>query len=187
MTTPGRQASGRAARPAYIAHFVIRTAKFQQTLDWYRRFFDTRDVFVSEQIAFITYDDEHHRIAIINDPSLKPFDDDRAGVDHIAFSMASLGDLLDTYERLKGEGIVPAFPINHGPTTSIYYVDPNGVKVEIQVDNSSLEDGPESFFRTSAFAANPIGVMFDPDVLLRKYREGADVNELLQQGSTEGG
>lgn len=184
MTTSDATPAVAKGKPAYMAHFVVRTSKYQETLDWYRTFFDAKDVFVSDELAFLTFDDEHHRIAIAYQPNLKEFTEDRAGVDHVAFSMASLGDLIAAYERLKEKGITPAFPINHGPTTSLYYVDPNGVKVEIQVDNSSLPEGPSSFFATQTFAENPIGVMFDPDVLARKYHEGADVNELLKQGST---
>ena len=172
------------SKPSYMAHFVVRTAKFEETLGWYRRFFDAEDVFVSEQLAFLTFDDEHHRIAIINNPDLKEFTEDIAGVDHVAFGMADLEDLIAAYERLKGLGIEPIFPINHGPTTSLYYADPNGIKVEIQVDNSSLPDGPASYFKSQDFADNPIGVMFDPEVLARKFHDGVDVNELLKQGST---
>lgn len=175
------------SKPSYMAHFVVRTAKYAETLDWYRKFFDADDVFVSDELAFLTFDDEHHRIAILNNPDLKEFTEDRAGVDHVAFGMASLGDLVAAYERLKGLGIQPIFPINHGPTTSLYYEDPNGIKVEMQIDNSSLPDGPASYFKTPDFAANPIGIPFDPDVLARKFHEGTDINELLKLGSTAEG
>lgn len=177
-------ASKAKAKPAYMAHFVVRTARYDETVSWYMRFFDAKTVHADGNLTFLTFDDEHHRVAIANVPDLKDFADDVAGVDHVAFSMADLSDLIASYERLKALGIVPAFPINHGPTTSLYYVDPNGVKVELQVDNTSLPNGPASFFGTSAFAENPIGVVFDPDVLAAKFHAGVDVNELLQQGST---
>lgn len=172
-------------KPSYIAHFVVRTNKYEETLDWYRRFFEAEDVFVSDELSFLTFDDEHHRIAIINQPDLQDFTEHTSGVDHVAFGMDSLGDLIAAYERLREIGIEPEVPINHGMTTSLYYADPNGVKIEMQVDNSSLPDGPQSYFKTEAFAQNPIGVMFDPEVLARKYHEGVDVDELLQLGSTD--
>ena len=42
---------------------------------------------------------------------------------------------LYTYARLKGDGIEPYWCINHGPTTSLYYKDPDGNQIELQVDN----------------------------------------------------
>lgn len=175
---------GGKVKPTYMAHFVVRTARYSETVAWYVNFFEGRVVHASENLTFITFDHEHHRVAIANVPDAKDFAADIAGIDHVAFSMASLSDLIAIYERLKALGIVPDFPINHGVTTSLYYTDPNGVKIELQVDNTSLPDGPASFFETRAFAENPIGVSFDPDVLADKFHAGVDVNELLQQGST---
>ena len=57
------------------------------------------------------------------------------GLEHVAFTYASLGDLLDTYERLRELGITPYWSINHGPTTSLYYRDPDGNGIELQIDS----------------------------------------------------
>ncbi len=35
---------------------------------------------------------------------------------------------------------------------------------------------------SEAFAKNPIGVGFDPDVLVKRYENGDPVEELLKQG-----
>ena len=79
---------------------------------------------------------------------------------------------MHTYERLKGEGITPVWTINHGPTTSLYYQDPNGHRVELQIDNFETTEALNAWFRTPAFAENPIGVEFDPEVLVARHREG---------------
>jgi len=47
------------------------------------------------------------------------------GVNHVAYTYANLGDLLDTYARLKQLGITPYWPIHHGVTLSFYYQDPD--------------------------------------------------------------
>ena len=41
-----------------------------------------------------------------------------------------MDDLLDTYVRLKADGIVPHACLDHGMTMSFYYVDPDGNSVE---------------------------------------------------------
>src|SRR3546814_2857729 len=87
-------------------------------------------------IAFITYDEEHHRLAIGYVPDLRDRDQGVAGVDHFAFAFGSLGDLLANYIRLKNIGILPYWCINHGPTTSLYYRDLDGNQIETQVDRS---------------------------------------------------
>src|SRR3546814_1987062 len=92
--------------------------------------------------------------------------------DLCAFTYATLADLMATYERLRDKGIRPVFPINHGPTTSMYYADPDGNQIELQVDNYDKIEDATAFFYSEAFAENPVGVEFDPDELLRRLRAG---------------
>ncbi len=173
---------GSSPRPAYMAHFVIRTLNLEKSVGWYQSFFDARIVFANEMVTFLSFDDEHHRIAIGQVPGLEPHAEKGAGVDHIAFSYRDLGDLVLTYDRLKLLGIIPYWAINHGPTTSLYYRDPDGVQIEIQTDNIAAAGGAASVFHTDVFARNPIGVEFDPDALSEMYHAGRDPLELLQQG-----
>jgi catechol 2,3-dioxygenase-like lactoylglutathione lyase family enzyme len=169
--------------PAKLAHVVIRARHFAETLAWYRKVFHMRTSFEAPVIAFLTYDEEHHRIAILNTPHLPPPDRLQAGIDHFAFTYASLPDLLNNYERLKGEGILPFWCINHGPTTSMYYRDPEGNQMEFQVDNYPTLAEATAYFHSDAFAANPIGVDYDPDALLGKLRDGVPLAELLRPGA----
>jgi hypothetical protein len=79
-------------------------------------------VFGNEKIAFLTYDDEHHRIALIGSEDLV----DRArspsvGFYHAAFTYEGLPQLLQNYVRLKAVGIIPYRTMVHGPTVSMYY------------------------------------------------------------------
>ncbi|MCK9282705.1 MAG: VOC family protein [Rhodocyclaceae bacterium] len=170
--------------PKKLAHYVIRTRNFEKMLAWYRTVFLLKTSFEAPVIAFLTYDDEHHRIAFLNTAHLPPAPEQKcAGIDHVAFTYGSLSDLLLTYERLKGEGILPFWCINHGPTSSMYYRDPEGNEIELQVDNYDSIEEATAYFSSPAFAANPIGVDFDPDVLLQKLRAGVPVAELLRQGA----
>ena len=45
---------------------------------------------------------------------------------------------MSSYARLKGLGIEPDACVNHGVTTSLYYADPDGNQVELQVDNFAV-------------------------------------------------
>lgn len=101
------------------------------------------------------------------------------GLEHVAFTYASLGDLLATYRRLAAHGSIPAWSVNHGPTTSMYYVDPDGNQVELQVDDFECAEDLLAWFRTSTFAENPIGVPFDPERLVAAYEAGTPDADLL--------
>jgi hypothetical protein len=102
------------------------------------------------------------------------------GVNHVAYTYANLGDLLDTYARLKAAGITPYWPVHHGMTLSLYYQDPDGNRMEFQVDCCTVEEA-NAMMLSDAFAANPIGVVFDPEALLAQYRNGKPVEMLLAQ------
>lgn len=98
------------AKPVKFAHVVYMTRRFEQMLDWYKDVFEADVVYENPALAFLTYDDEHHRFAFANLDVLKPGGgsaDDRGeiGVNHVAYTYASVADLLDTYARLKRSGI----------------------------------------------------------------------------------
>ena len=171
---------GRVA-PVKLAHIVRRTSRFEEMLAWYQTFLGAEVVHSDGMLAFLTYDDEHHRIAIAGIPGLLDAPPLAAGTDHVAFTHADLGDLLYTYARLKAEGITPYWCINHGPTTSMYYKDPDGNRIELQVDNFPTAEETNRWIRSGDFAANPIGVVFEPDDLLARYKAGEPMERLTER------
>jgi catechol-2,3-dioxygenase len=170
---------GRIA-PAKLAHVVLRTARFEQMIAWYETVLAARVVHADGMLAFLTFDDEHHRIAIARLPGLEDAPQPFAGTDHIAFTHADLGDLLNTYARLEGEGIEPYWCINHGPTTSMYFKDPDANRVELQIDNLATEEA-NRWMQSDDFGQNPIGVVFEPGDLLARYRAGEPLATLLRR------
>jgi catechol 2,3-dioxygenase-like lactoylglutathione lyase family enzyme len=180
MPIPAKQ-RGKVA-PAKLAHVVLRTAPERVALlaGWYKTVLEGEPMFENEQLAFICYDSEHHRVAVLGLPGIKPHADGCAGLHHMAFTYANLGDLVHTYERLKTAGITPQFCINHGPTTSMYFFDPDKNQVELQVDNVPEAKFAE-YFANGEFAQNPIGIKFDPDDLARRYQAGEPEAQLLKR------
>jgi catechol-2,3-dioxygenase len=170
-----------ARPPSKLAHFVIRTGHYEETVRWYQTVLGARAVFSNPMLTFMTYDDEHHRVAVINVPGISDAPPYLAGIDHIAFTFATLDDLLHTYRRLKHADIAPYWCINHGPTTSLYYRDPNGIQVELQIDNFATDEELNAFMRSGAFTRNPIGVEFDPDRLCERFDRGDALGELIKQ------
>jgi catechol 2,3-dioxygenase-like lactoylglutathione lyase family enzyme len=175
------------AKPVKFAHVVYMTRRFDEMIAWYRDVFEAEVVHQNPALAFLTYDDEHHRFAFANLDVLKPAGsahDDRGeiGVNHVAYTYGSVGDLLDTYKRLRAAGIAPYWPVHHGTTLSLYYTDPDGNRMEFQVDCGTVEQA-KALMSTPAYAANPVGVDFDPDALLARFESGEDEGLLLVQPS----
>jgi catechol 2,3-dioxygenase-like lactoylglutathione lyase family enzyme len=169
--------------PRALAHIVLRTNDVAAMIDWYGTVFEAEVVFNNGSLAFLTFDDEHHRIAIGKFADYAAPNPQSAGIDHVAFSYATISDLLVTYNRLKTHSIVPFFTIDHGPTTSFYYKDPDGNQIELQVDNFATLADSHAFFRSDAFAANPLGVEIDPGTLLARLQAGEPPQDLLSSGT----
>ncbi|MEL6982050.1 MAG: VOC family protein [Actinomycetota bacterium] len=165
-------------RPVKLAHLVLRTPRFDESVAWWTTVLGAETRHQNDFLAFLTYDDEHHRLAIVSMPHLGPNDRKAAGMEHIAFTYADLDALLSTYVRLKAEGITPVAPVNHGMTLSMYYADPDGNQVELQVDSMDAAKA-EAFMASDVFAANPIGVGFDPDDLVARRAAGESVDQLV--------
>lgn len=172
-----------AISPAMFAHFVLTTSNPDAMREWYRTLLNARIVFENDLLCFLTYDDEHHRLALLKVPGLQAPAKQAWGLSHVAYTYNTLRDLLSTYRRLKNAGILPARPINHGPTVSMYYRDPDGNAVELQVDAFSTKAEAAGYFHSAAFGENPIGVLFDPEELIRRYEAGESEEDLVKRPS----
>jgi len=166
------------APPVKLAHVVLRTARFAEMVSWWKEFLGAIARHENDFIAFLSYDEEHHRLAIVNMPHLSERPRDSAGVEHFAFTYGSVDDFFANYERLTARGAEPYWTINHGVTLSAYYRDPDGNQVETQVDSMTMDEA-DDFIRGPLFAANPIGVDVDMDDLVRRWRQGEDHGSLL--------
>lgn len=171
-----------ALAPSRLAHIALRTNRLTELVDWYCKVLGAHVAHASDKVAFLTYDDEHHRIALIGLEDYPPRDDMvRAGHYHTAFAYDSLADLLGTYQRLLGLGIVPYRSINHGPTVSFYYADPEGNQIELQVDSFPDPQATNAWIGSEAFRRNPIGIEFDPEDMVKRLQAGVPEAELLRR------
>lgn len=100
---------------------------------------------------------------------------------HVAFTFASLAELVLAYKQRKELGVLPTWCVNHGPTTSMYYTDPDGNRVETQVDNFDDPGEATEFMQGALFAENPLGTDFDPEELDRKIQSGVEDSVLKKR------
>ncbi|KAJ5951532.1 uncharacterized protein N7479_009945 [Penicillium vulpinum] len=158
--------------PSALAHVFLRTNNFTKMVDFYKEFLGGSAAFESDHICFISYDFEHHRIAIATIPDTTPKKANSCGLEHIAFTFDSLSDLALAYRQRKQLNMKPFWSVNHGPTTSIYYYDPDGNQIETQVDNFDTPEEATTYMLSEEFAVNPIGTDFDPEDLVARLESG---------------
>jgi catechol-2,3-dioxygenase len=177
------------ASPKKLSHLVLQTNRRDEMREWYCTVLGAELLYENKFIAFISYDDEHHRVAFIDPGPLadkQPSEGKTAraggevGLHHMAFTYGGLDDLADNYLRLKEVGIRPHRCVNHGVTTSMYYYDPDHNQVELLIDNfETAIEGQDYMRRRSAADKNPVGIDFDPDDLVKRVRAGLRVEELV--------
>jgi catechol-2,3-dioxygenase len=168
-------------RPSRFSHLVLQTPRYEEMTAWYKTWLSAKPLFENGLVCFLTYDDEHHRVMIGRNPNLSPRDPKAAGVVHFAYAVETLEDLVNYYLRLQQQGIVPHVCMNHGFTTSLYYLDPDGNEVEIQVDNFKTKESMNEWFSTGAFDRNFVGYSFDPEYMVERFRAGVPHDQILQQ------
>jgi catechol-2,3-dioxygenase len=173
------------ASPKKLSHIVLQTNRRGEMIDWYCTVLGAEVLYEAEHISFISYDDEHHRVAFLDPGPLAerepegPKAGKEAGLHHVAFTFAGLDDLIDNYQRLKSLGIEPHRCVNHGVTTSMYYHDPDRNQVELLVDNFATAVEGKSYMRQRrATDKNPVGVVYDPEELVERVHGGLKIEEL---------
>jgi catechol 2,3-dioxygenase len=167
-----------------LHHINLKTTRVQEMIDWYALVVGARVTHQFAGGAWLTNDDANHRIALLYTPEMTEDTDklQHSGLHHSAYEYPEMNDLLDTYARLKGHGVLPHACLDHGMTMSFYYVDPDGNSVELQYDELGSWAASKAFMESSPqFEADPIGVNVDPDLVLAARDAGATLAEVHQR------
>jgi catechol-2,3-dioxygenase len=164
-----------------LHHVTIKTSRLDQMIAWYGAVIGAEVNFRDGVAAWTSNDAANHRIAFLALPGLSD-DTEKVshnGMHHCAFEYDSFADLMTSFDRLRRDGIEPAFCLDHGLTISLYYRDPEGNFVELQSDNFGDWAKSREFMRNSPdFAANPVGTFFDPGRVYDEFKAGADFRTL---------
>ncbi len=167
-----------------LHHINLKTRRLDEMIEWYSTVVGMTANYRFPGGAWLTNDEANHRLALLVSPQLSDDPDKlmHTGMHHSAFEYATMGDLIDTYSRLKALGIEPHASLDHGMTTSFYYEDPDGNSVELQSDNFETWQESSEWMRTSPqFASNPIGMPVDPEQMLTAHKAGASFAELHER------
>jgi len=138
-----------------IHHVAYRCNDAKETVDFYRTHLGMRfKLAIAEDRVPSTGEDDPYMhvfldagagnvLAFFELPNSAPMDRDRntpEWVQHIAFEVPSVDELLTTKARLESAGIDVLGPVNHGIFDSIYFFDPNGHRLELAANKATDED-----------------------------------------------
>ncbi len=193
--------------PDNFHHVAWKTMRYTSMVDFYSRLFHCKPLYESEAITFLTFDDEHHRIAIANTSAaleenmgllprvlirmlvairnfVNRVTPNLVGLDHVSYKMDSIDSWFDFYHNARKNGLDPAWTINHGWISGIYYRDPDGHLIEIFFEHFRSAEEFRSGSIAPDFAEEPIGTNMDIDVLHEMYKSGTPFEDLVKKGNT---
>jgi catechol 2,3-dioxygenase len=178
-----------------LQHYGIATANGEAMVEWYRKVLGMTVNFRFTAPAgahngppfsatFVSNDEVHHRIVFFDLPRLAD-DPDKVRhprVQHVAFEYQTLDDLLGTYARLKGLGILPVMAVDEGLQTGFYYNDPDQNSVELNVNNYGNEWTATEHMRSAQFSAGrPRRTFVDPEKMYTARKAGSSPWEVHER------
>lgn len=164
-----------------LHHATFMTLDVDAMVAFYELVCGLQPVYYAEHAAWLTNDDANHRIALLRLPGTKPPVDKphSAGLHHTAFEYETFDQWLDNYIRLRDVGVLPVLCLDHGMTMSMYYADPDGNGVEIQVD--AFRDwslSKEWMWASQEFSEDQVGPRFEPEMLVEARLAGLTADEI---------
>ena len=167
-------------KPARFAHVTLQSYDLKRLKDWYCSVFGLEVLAENERAVIATYDEEHHRFALVQMAGKPPAGErPPSNLKHVAYAYDSLQDLFEQYRHMKHLGCMPVECVNHGPTLSFYYEDPDGNGVEFFVDRFDTMAQSKAFMASEPFQKNLFGYRVDPEALLAQHDSGASKEAVL--------
>lgn len=135
-----------------IHHVAYRCRDARQTVLWYREHLGMEFVLAiaEDRVPSTQASDPYMHVfldagggnilaffELPNSPAMGRDENTPAWVQHIAFKVGSVAELLATKQRLEAAGIEVVGPTEHTIFQSIYFFDPNGHRLELAADTAT--------------------------------------------------
>ena len=175
--------SDTALPPMRLGEIVLATGRYDTMTAWYRQLLDIEPALQHsvetqalpgtpakpQRMCFFRLHMEHpyqEVVAIFEMPGTHSAPSGDPGLHHMQLRNASLPVLGERYRRLRDVGVLPYRSMDHGPSTSLYYRDPDHNVVELAASNFANQEEYQACLASDVFRRNPAGKVIDPEAIL---------------------
>ncbi len=128
-------------KPKRIGHLVLNVRDVEASETFYTELLGFEIAKKSPKRTFLTCGRIHHDLALFevseDETSGQP---SPVGLNHFAVQIEDLDELKEVYESLKAHDVTIVGTVDHGMTGSVYFLDPDGNRVEFFYN---MQDSPE--------------------------------------------
>lgn len=163
-------------------HVIYCGEKYEEMVRWYQTFFQGEVRTVSDTLpADIASDDTTDSIILVKRPDLPVLEGRQVGIFHVAWSYPSLAELMYVYRKARDNGILPVEVLNSGILLQVYYKDPEGNGVEIEVDDYDTSEETYAVQRAMSFvrSGDPKHWHIDPEKVIAMLEAGVPDKDIL--------
>ena len=151
-----------------FSHFGINVTDLDKMVDFYTRVLGLtvtdRGPIGGLELAFLSRDPmEHHQMVLA---SGRPRDVSFTTINQLSFRLPSLDDLRAARAALLAEGIADLRVVSHGNAWSVYFLDPEGNRIEFFVDAPFYT--PQPFAEALDLAASDDAILKSTETQCRR-------------------
>ena len=128
----------------HLGHLALRVRSLAVSVPFYTAVIGLREVgrldaagsaIVGGEMAFLAFGGNHHDLALLEVPQIRPADRQCAGLAHFALKIGDDIEMLRAlHARLRDQGVAVTHGRDHEVSQSLYLRDPDDLLVEVYVD-----------------------------------------------------
>jgi len=119
-----------------LGHIVLKVRDAQKSKDFYMRALGLKLAHEDLQrgTVFLSFGEQHHDLALFEPVTGTAPDKTQPGLHHSAWQLGSFEELQSAHHELRAMGIAVESTVEHNVTRSVYFLDPDGNRVELYCD-----------------------------------------------------
>jgi catechol 2,3-dioxygenase len=124
------------AKPKRVGHIVLNVKDLAASTKFYTEILGFQVSRQRETGTFLTCGKIHHDVALFQAPAgALPVTPGQLGLNHFAVQVENLADLKEAYAEFQAKGVRLDHNTDHGMTSSMYFFDPDGNRIEYFCNN----------------------------------------------------